>query len=309
MENITTEDRRVFASCHNHSTFSDAEYTPEKLVELAHSLGHGGIILTDHDTVRGTYFTDKAARKHGMKSLLGCEFSTYHGEYGIHLLGFDFNPDNRKMKELLAYVSACSTERTECLFKWGLERGTLREGITWQDVLDAFPYNDVFFNDHVFMVMVERGIYKPTEYNEFCLPNFSYRLGPEIEQRVYDTTKKSQKEVSTERVVKTILEAGGVPVVAHPANIRHLINDFLNMGVMGFEFRHPDLMEKRSGIKGESEFYKALCEEKKLYKMGGSDHSGILGGNLDRDEKFHIPDYFSGICEEDFMNIYERRLG
>ena len=56
------EDNRVFACCHNHSCFSDAEYTPEHIVELAHGMGHGGIILTDHDTVSGTYFTNKAAR-------------------------------------------------------------------------------------------------------------------------------------------------------------------------------------------------------------------------------------------------------
>lgn len=302
------EDVSVFASCHNHSTFSDAEYTPERLVELAHEMGHGGIIITDHDTVRGTYFADKAARRLGMKSLLGCEFTTYYGEYDTHLLGFDFNPDNKKMKELLAYASGVATDRTECLFKWGIERGTLRDGITWQDVLDDFPYNDVIVNDHVFMSMVRRGIYKSDEYREFVMPNFSYTMGPEVEARVYETTKKSYKEISTEYVVKAILEAGGVPVVAHPsAKRRHIINDYLNMGVMGFEFRHPDLWRENGMV--EVEFYRDLCNEKKLYKMGGSDHSGILGGNLDRGEMYRIPDYFNGICEEDFMTLYERRLG
>ena len=62
------EDTRVFASCHNHSCFSDAAYTPEKLAQLAHSMGHGGIILTDHDTVKGTYFMNK---KYGIGFLLG----------------------------------------------------------------------------------------------------------------------------------------------------------------------------------------------------------------------------------------------
>jgi len=44
---------KIFASCHNHSCFSDAEYSPEHMVELAAAEGHGGIILTDHDTVDG----------------------------------------------------------------------------------------------------------------------------------------------------------------------------------------------------------------------------------------------------------------
>ena len=71
-------DTKIFASCHNHSTFSDGEYSPEKLAEIAKSEGHGGIILTDHDTVRGTYFVNKEARRLGLKSILGCEFSTFH---------------------------------------------------------------------------------------------------------------------------------------------------------------------------------------------------------------------------------------
>lgn len=307
MYDFDNEDKRVFASCHNHSCFSDAEYTPEKLVELAHEMGHGGIILTDHDTVSGTYFTNKAARKLGMKSLLGCEFSTYHGTQDVHLLGFDFNPDNAKMKDLLAYCSSIQTDRSRLLFEWGLERGTLREGCTWQDVRDDFPYNDYLCCDQIFVSMVKRGVYKQEEYNEFRMPNFSYKLG--LEGKVHEVIQKSYNDVSTEMVVKTILEAGGVPVVAHPHNMQRLVNDFLNMGVMGFEFRHPDLWEGRTGVAGEPEFYANLCEEKGLYRMGGNDHSGVLGGNLDRGEGFHIPDYFNGICEEDFMKLYERKLG
>ena len=301
------EDQRVFASCHNHSCFSDAEYTPEKLVELAHGMGHGGIILTDHDTVSGTYFINKAARKLGMKSILGCEFTTTFKGRGVHLLGFDFNPDNRRMKELLAYCSGIQTARSEVLFNWGLERGTLREGCTWQDVRDDHPYNDYLCCDQVFVTMVKKGIYKQEEYNEFRMPNFSYTLG--LEDAVHKVTGKSYDEVRTDEVVKIILEAGGVPVVAHPLQQAELMEDFLKMGVMGFETRHPDLWEGRCKIKGEVEYWKSICEKHHLYQMGGNDHSGILGGNLDRGEMYHIPDYFNGINEENFMKLYERKLG
>ena len=36
-------------------------------------------------------------------------------------MGFDFNPDNKKMAELLAFASSIQTDRTELLFKWGLD--------------------------------------------------------------------------------------------------------------------------------------------------------------------------------------------
>ena len=293
------QELKIFASCHNHSNFSDADYSPEKLVELAEGLGHGGIIITDHDTVKGTYFANKEARRRGMKSILGCEFTTYMGNLGVHLLGFDFNPDNAEMRDLLAYGSGVQTSRSETLFNMGLERGTLREGITWQDVRDDFPYNDYLCVDQVFRSMVKRGIYTMEEYDLFRMPNFSYKLG--LEDKVKEITGKSYRNITTERAIKTILKAGGVPVVAHPHGLMKYTQDFIDMGVMGFETRFPECAPE------EFDFFEALCEEKGFYKMGGSDHSGILGGPGCDDP--HCDYEKSGITEEDFMKIYERKLG
>ena len=300
---------KIFASCHNHSCFSDAEYTPEKLVEIAHSLGHGGIILTDHDTVKGTYFTNKAARRMGMKSLLGCEFSTYHNGVGIHLLGFDFNPDHPKMKATLEYGSSVQTSRSKTMFELGLERGSLREGISWQDVLDAFPYNDYICNNQVFKVMEAKGIYKHEEYDDvFFMPNFSHSLG--LSDKIFEITGKSYRLVKTEDVIRTIKEAGGVPIIAHPAGHEAIAEELIEMGAMGFETRHSCYRPER-GLGGEKSrlFFEELCEKHNLYKMGGSDHEGDLGGFLEFGDEYLCPDELSGILEEDFMKIYERRLG
>ena len=308
MENV-----KIFASCHNHSCFSDADYTPEYMAQLAYNLGHGGIILTDHDTVSGTYFMNRAAREYGMKSILGCEFSTYYGDIGVHLLGFDFNPDNAKMRDLLAYCSSIQTRRSEILYNWGIERGTLRDGMPWQSVLDDNPYNDYICNNQAFKSLVKRGIYKEDEYLEFFDNNFSSTFVSKnnLSDKLAEATGRSYKEISTERVVKTIIEAGGVPVVAHPHGFEKIAGDFIKMGVMGFETRHPDIGTSRHPDYpiNEHAFYENLCDEHGLYKMGGSDHSGVLGGNIQFSKRYDCEYGMSGITEEDFMKIYERRLG
>ena len=56
-------------------------------------------------------------------------------------------------------------------------------------------------------------------------------------------------------------------------------------------------------------FWERFCEENGLCKMGGSDHEGELGGYLEFRDVYYCPEELSGISEEDFMNIYERRLG
>ena len=160
------EQVRIFASCHNHSTYSDGEYTPETLARIAKNMGHGGIILTDHDTVNGYPFMKEAAEKYGLLTMVGCEFSTVYKNKGFHLCGFDFDTEHPEMKALLDKSSSIQTKRTELMFKWGLERGTLREGITWQDVLDDHPHHNYFCNNEVFASMLKRGIYRYDEYGD-----------------------------------------------------------------------------------------------------------------------------------------------
>lgn len=304
MENV-----KIFASCHNHSCYSDAEHTPEQLVEIAHRLGHGGIILTDHDTVSGTYFINRAARRLGMKSILGCEFTTYHRGVGVHLCGFDFNPDHAGIKQVLAYGSGVQTARSEVLFGLGLERGTLRPGVSWQEVREAFPYNDYICNNQIFKVMEQRGIYKHEEYDDvFLKPNFSYKLG--LEDLVRETTGKSYHDIATADVIREIRDAGGVPVVAHPLGLEKFADELIELGVMGFETRHSVFRADKGEHRVASrKFFEELCEERNLYKMGGSDHEGELGGLLEFGDAYYCPEELTGITEEDFMKIYERRLG
>ena len=62
--------------------------------------------------------------------------------------------------------------------------------------------------------------------------------------------------------------------------------------------------------KEEHDFYEKLCEEHGLYKMGGSDHEGVLGGLMTfPDPSYDCPYEHSGVTEEDFMKIFERKLG
>ena len=290
-----------FANCHNHSTFSDGVYTPEKLVELAVEVGHKAIILTDHDTVRGTYFLQKAARKAGLLSLLGCEFSTMGFGTDFHLVGIDFNPENKVMKSLLERASQKQTSRSKMLYEWGLENGTIRPGVSWQEILDYFPYHDYFCNNQIFTVLTAKNIYRHEEYPEFFVQNFRHVVGSEKEARIEEITGYYTPDV--EEVVKTIIEAGGVPVIAHPHKKEAYVKDLIKMGVMGFETIHPDL------TKEEQAYYDELCSEYRLYKLGGTDHSSVLGGYADCMPKHDLGPESGYVTEGNFMQLYRRELG
>ena len=116
----------MFANCHLHSTYSDGIYTPAQLVALAKQVGHRAVVLTDHDTVKGIHLMQKEARRAGLYSLLGCEFIVKGLDTGFHLLGYDFDPENAAMRELIEHTSSRHRERCHLLFEQGLTLEDIR---------------------------------------------------------------------------------------------------------------------------------------------------------------------------------------
>lgn len=288
----------MFANCHLHSTFSDAFYSPMKLAKLAVATGHRALILTDHDTLRGTYQMHRAARQYGLLTLVGCEYIVKGLGTGFHILGYDFDPEHPAMRDLIYRTSSRHRERCHLLFEQGLKNGTLRPGITWQQVLDAFPGNDFMFHTQVFMVMEAKGIYRHEEHPAFIEATFSppKELEPQIEAEIGFFTP------DVEEVIRTIRLAGGVAVVAHPHNKREYIDDLIKMGLGGIETHHPSVTAE------EREFYEQLCRQRRLYVTGGTDHAGPLGGFADLFPKKDRPADCGYATEQDFMSLYRRRL-
>lgn len=287
----------LFANCHFHSTFSDDEFTPEQLVERGKAAGFKAMILTDHDTMRGCYFFQRAARKAGILTMNGCEFYGKHPAYTFHIVGVDFNPENQALREVIRKGSSMQTERTRLLFAHGLEHGTLRPGATWQEVLDANPDNDYICNNQVFRLMLAKGIYAPEEYDEFLMSNFSYRLP---QSKELSPMLKEKYMNTVEDVIRAIRAAGGVPIVAHPARAEHLAEELVEMGAMGFETSHPEISEDCKA------FFRDFCEKHNLYQLGGTDHSSILGGT---GYQADLPPECGNVSEENFMKLYRRELG
>ena len=288
-----------FANCHLHSDFSDSFLSPEQIAAIAKRVGHRAVVLTDHDTVKGAHRMDLAARKQGLLSMLGIEFITKGLGTGFHLLGYDFDPENAAMRELIDRCASRHRERCRLLFEESLKNGSLRPGVTWEEVLDAFPDNDFMYYTQVFTVLERKGIYKHGEHPDFIREAFSppKEREPELEAAIGYFTPQ------IDECIHVILKAGGVPVIAHPHGKQEYIDDLIKMGIKGIEVYHPSILpEERAG-------YDALCRERGLYVTGGTDHAAEIGGFADLFPKKDKPNDCGGATEEDFMKLYRRELG
>ncbi len=288
----------LFANLHNHSVFSDGVWTPEQLADLAVKQGHKAIVLTDHETAQGTYFMKKAARQRGLYCLTGTELSGVGFGTDFHIVALDFNTEDKGIRELFAYASGKQRKRTKVLFDWAIENGDI-SGITWQDVLDENPYNDYICNNHIWRLLVKRGLWEEKDYFEFFK---FFKWYPPREEKINKIINTPAPDV--EHVISTVVKAGGIAIWAHPrTNEVDLIKDLYKMGLRGVEINHPDI--KPEAIPKLIKY----ADELNLYKSGGSDHSGVLGGFIDQNPDYIIPDDVGGIDEEDFMDIYLRRKG
>ena len=71
-----------FANLHFHSTYSDAQFTPEQLVLIGKSIGYHALALTDHDTDGGVRPMMEFAKKEGIDVISGCEFTGVWNDEG-----------------------------------------------------------------------------------------------------------------------------------------------------------------------------------------------------------------------------------
>lgn len=67
--------QKIFADLHNHTIFSDGDFTPEQMIRQAYEKGIRVIGITDHDTLAGLWDAVFAGNKHGIDVICGVEVS------------------------------------------------------------------------------------------------------------------------------------------------------------------------------------------------------------------------------------------
>ena len=287
---------RVYANLHTHSTHSDGAYSPRKIAEIAKNEGYGALAITDHDTFTGNAEAAEACRELGLCCIPGIEFSLKGAAFKtwFHMTAFHFDPEYPEMKEYLRQLSERETHQTEVCFHRGVREGFI-EGITWDEVLDYNRGITWLCNEHVFRAMQAKGIADILDYPAFF-------------ENVYG---KHRAEVpplhdfmQAEDMISLVHRAGGIIFLAHPFTPQQMqcVPELAKIGLDGIEVWHSDLDAKmrREAL--------AAAGEHDLFISGGSDHSGLCGGQYERyadptETQFYFPPQTLGTTEFFFREI------
>ena len=240
---------------HCHTTCSDGSLSPLELVHRAAENGVGTLSITDHDTALA-YSKLGDAEQLPLQIIPGIEFSTEWRKVNIHIVGLNINPDSDALKAGVTYQQQARKERAERIAEKLTNYG-------FENVLDRtakIAGNNNIGRPHFAQYLVEIGAANNIKQA------FKKFLGSgkpcDIKQLWADLPQ----------IVEWIQEAGGTPVLAHPAKYKltrtkllAFLDDFIAAGGQG--------MEVVSGkqIPSTTRDLANICRLKKLYASCGSD--------------------------------------
>lgn len=245
------------ADLHIHSYLSDGRYSPSKIIEFAVQKHLNIISLTDHDTIAGIDEARRVIRTSETLQLIpGVEVSTCIGTEEIHILGYGINDTHPGLLELLANAQANRIKRV-CHILDGLK--AVGVSITVEEVKNGYQTVSPG-RMHIAHALIKRGYVR--NFREAFDQYLNYGLNHGEYLATYF--------ISSHRAIELILDAGGIPILAHPSIElfdRH-VDALMTSGLAGVEV----FKDARSSI--EEFYFETVVKDKGLLSTGGSDWHG-----------------------------------
>lgn len=242
---------------HVHTTESDGTWTPQEVVREAVQRGLKAIAITDHDTTAGIHAAQEQAPT-GLTVIPGIEVNAAAPDGAdIHILGLWIDPLNAALQEQLNTLRESRLERTEKILSL---LGQLGISLTVDDVL-KYAREDVVSRSHIASALLEKGVVASKA------EAFQRLIGEGCPAYV------PRYKVEPARAVDLILQAGGVPVLAHPGLLNNLdvLPLLVDAGLVGLEVIHPSHNED------QTRYYLTVADQYGLLPSGGSDCHGPGG--------------------------------
>lgn len=240
---------------HSHTTASDGQYSPTRLIELASQAGITHLAVTDHDTVAGLNEAGEAARKIGLTLIPGIEVSAFINDKEVHILGHFIATTG---PNIAAFESSSREERYQRMEKMVRKLNDLGFPITMQQVL-TIAQNAQLGRPHLARVLVDFH-YCATIKEAF--DRFLATGRPAFVDRM---------RLPSEKAIELIQNAGGAATLAHPCTSKVTdleVETLANTGLCGIEvFRVDHSPSQRTK-------YLELAHRLNLVPTAGSDFHG-----------------------------------
>lgn len=251
---------------HIHSTCSDGTFTPKEITDKVIEKNLYGFSLTDHDTVDGISEIFSMNLPEHLKFIPGIEISCDALHREIHILGYGIDYKNQQLNKTLNDLRKKRMQRN-------LDMIELFQKDGYPVTLEKLQHGDpdtVITRAHFSRVLVEEGICTSRDQA------FSKYLGEKCKYYI------PKPFFDPKDCLKLILDAGGIPILAHPflykfsnKDTKHLIRNLKEYGLTGIEVYHS------SHHQGQVAKLREWQKEYDLLATGGSDFHGTNKPDID----------------------------
>lgn len=258
------------ADLHAHTTASDGVDSPAAVARLTAEAGLAAVAITDHDTMAGVEEAVREGKRLGLLVLPGIELSASEDGIDIHVLGYGMDAGDPLWRERLLRQGSARTRRNERMVEQLQALGidmTLEEAVEAARAAGAAPAS--LGRPHLASVLVAKGAAASIR------DAFDRYLGEGAPGYA------ALPRIAPEEAIEWILEAGGVPVLAHPGLYGRddIVKRLAGGGrLAGIETSHPSHDER------QEQRYAAIAARFGLIQTGGSDYHGRRGEELRHSE-------------------------
>lgn len=244
---------------HCHTTASDGRLSPAGIVEKAAIRSLAGLAITDHDTTAALPVASIAAQRAGVTLISGVELSADVDGRDVHILGFNFDPSHAPLRAHLAAFREGRLERARAMTRRLTDLGA---PVSMERVL-AFAGGGAVGRPHVARALVEAG------HVDTMGQAFMRYLGDQAPGYV------PKRPVAPATLIDLVRDAGGVTVLAHPAESidEAFVREMAGIGLRGLEVQHPSHEE------ATAERWREVALSLDLVPTGGSDYHGFRPGD------------------------------
>ena len=259
MPSIHPDERCI--DLHSHTTASDGDHSPERLMAYAFEIGLKAIAVTDHDTTAGVLEATAEAERLGIELIPGIELSAEpNGSGQCHILGLYIDVGNANLQSRLDQVVENRNNRNARI----VER--MQRELGWEIDLaevEAEAGGEIVARPHFAKVLVRKKL----------VPNFQTAF--DLYLGTGGKAYISRDRLTPKEAIGLIHGAGGVAILAHPNNLK--MNEaeteaeiirLMDFGLDGIEARY------NRHSPAETNRYLTLASRLKLVTAGGSDFHG-----------------------------------
>lgn len=248
---------------HTHTTVSDGSFSPKEIVELASQKDILYFSITDHDSIDALDQLDEIPSD--IKFITGVEISAEFPKT-LHILGYNFDPDNKELRAALKELQDFRSNRNQKMLQ-NMEKFGFKITIS---ELEKEAKGEIVGRPHFATLMHKKGYV--SSYQE------AFDLYLDKGKPLY----LNKKRLDPRLAIELIINAGGIPVIAHPYQtkldddkLENLIAELKSYGLQGIEAFYSQHTED------QVKQYLEYAEKYDLLITAGSDFHGKNKSHID----------------------------